>query len=538
VRSRWPTLAAALGLAALASALAVGGAFEREPARGGPASAAPADGDLLAPAGSGGDGDLLAPAERVGAPVDPPALTDDPLATRALPPLPLPAFDPAVPPRWIAAASGPVPELNQVSLEQDMALAAEVLGPGGRVLFGAGPGTLTVQELAPPRDVDLVAAVLGELFAPRGRDVHYRPTRLVTAEPATANALIGALDHALAGGPEPLLVWLGGHGNMGERPRHNSVSLWAQSELSVVELSLRLDESPRPVRLVVTTCFSGGFADVVFRGADEAQGGSDGERCGVFAAPWDREATGCDPNPDRAAQDGYALHVLEALRGRDREGNPLPPRVLDIDGDGRISLLEAHTRARIASASADVPTTTAERWLRHAAPSHGPEQVVALPEEDAVVAALAERLGVVGREAGAPLELQRIEDGLEAVLRSLDDAHAMEEAAYRSAAAALFARWPVLDDPWHPDHARMLARHRRAILEHIERSESYADWIAAREEVDRLTARSWELRLRAAPYERLSRALETKQLAARLRARGGEAWATYERILSCERGDV
>ncbi len=38
------------------------------------------------------------------------------------------------------------------------------------------------------------------------------------------------------------------------------------------------------------------------------------------------------------------------------------------------------------------------------------------------------------------------------------------------------------------------------------------------------------------PYERLSRALETKQLAGRLRAQGGDGWATLERILACERG--
>lgn len=519
-------LAAVLGLAALASALAVGGAFEGDAARSEAATPVPDPDPEPAPRPRPSAGVVAIEG-------------DDPLAppVPALPPLPLPAFDSAIPPRWIAAASGPVPELNQVSLEQDMALAAEVLGPGGRVLFGAGPGTLTVQVLAPPRTVDPVTAALGELFDPRGRDVDYRATRLATAELATAVVVVGALDHALAGGPEPLLVWLGGHGNMGERPRDNIVSFWAESELSVVDLATRLDESPRPVRLVVTTCFSGGFADVVFRGADEAQGAGDSERCGLFAAPWDLEATGCDPNPDRAAQDGYALHVLEALRGRDREGKPLPPETLDLDGDGRVSLLEAHTRARIASTSADVPTTTAERWLRHAAPSRGPELAVELPEEDAVIRALGERLGLTGgREAGALLELQRLEATLEAVVRSLDEAHAVEDAAYRNAAAELLARWPVLDDPWHPDHARVLTRHRGAIATYVERAESYLAWVDARAEVDRLTARSWELRQQAAPYERLSRALESKELAARLRAKGGEGWAVFERIVACERG--
>lgn len=517
VSVRWITLGAVVALAALGSTLV--------------ASNEPSDDEASRAAAEPTTG------TRPPTTAAPPAIANDPPVPPALPPLPLPAFDPAVAPRWIAAASGPVPELNQVSLEQDLALAAEVLGPGGRVLFGAGPGTRTVQVLAPPREVDPVTAALGELFAPRGdRALQYRETRLVTAEPATADALLGALDHALAGGPEPLLLYLGGHGNVGDVPRHNTIPLWAQSELSVVDLATRLDESPRPVRLVVTTCFSGGFADVIFQAGDESRGPASGERCGLFSAPWDLEATGCDPNPDRATHDGYGLHLLEALRGRDREGKPLPLATLDLDGDGRISLLEAHTRARIASTSADVPTTTAERWLRLAAPSRGAEDPVALPEEDAVIAALAERVGLRGNEAAAARELQRLEDQLEAVRRALDEAQAIEEAEYRLAAAELLARWPMLDDPWHPDHARVLARDRAAILEHLERSDGYANWLAARDDVDRLGARSWELRERAAPYERLARALDNRTLAARLKGRGGEAWATFERILACERG--
>ena len=85
-----------------------------------------------------------------------------------------------------------------------------------------------------------------------------------------------------------------------------------------------------------TTGFSGGLGELVFVAGDETQGPSTATRCGVFAAPWDLEATGCDPNPDRAAQESYALHLLHALRGEDREGHALPKPQLDLDGDGTI----------------------------------------------------------------------------------------------------------------------------------------------------------------------------------------------------------
>ena len=472
------------------------------------------------------------------APPTPPAITGPPVVTELPTPSPiaLPDFDPAVPPRWIAAASGAIPELNQVSLEQDIALAAEVLGPGGRVLFGAGPGTATVQVLAPGREPDPVVQALGDLFAPRGgRDLRYRATTLNTAEPATADGVVQALDHALAGGPEPLLLYLGGHGNLGTEPRFNSVSLWEQSELAVVDLAERLDRSPRPVRVVATTCFSGGFGELVFRGADAQLGATATTRCGLFSAPWDLEATGCDPNPDRAAQEGYGLHFLNALRGQDREGHPQPIEAFDFDGDRHISLLEAHTRVRIASPSADVPTTTAERWLRHAAPSQGPSLEVSLPEEDAVIAALAKKLHLVGNEAQAYVELQRLGDDLEAVTRRLDDAQRDEDYAYRRAAADLLARWPVLDDPWHPEQPHVITEHHDAIAEHLDNSPSYRSYLEVRSEVDHLGQRLWDLRRQSAPYERLTRALDNRQLAGRLRAEGGPAWSTFERILACER---
>lgn len=517
---RGPAIATVLGASALASVVI---ASSGDPEPPGPEPAVAAD---------------QAPPDQAPA-IAPPARSPTATPLPAPPTVELPRFDPRMAPRWIAAASGAVPELNQVSLEQDLALAAEVLGPEGRVLFGAGPGTATVQVLAPPSETDPVLLALGDLFDPRGgRDLRYRPTTLQTAEPATAEAVLGALDHALAGGPDPLLLYLGGHGNIGDRPAHNTISLWEQSVIDVIDLAEHLDRSPRPVRVVATTCFSGGFAELVFRGADETQGASPHDRCGLFAAPWDLEASGCDPNPDRGTQEGYGLHVLNALRGRDRDGTPLPISTLDLDGDRHISLLEAHTRARIASPSADVPTTTAERWLRHAAPEQGPEAEVSLPEEEAVIDALAERLHLRGKELQAHLELQRLGDDIEAVLRRLEDAQQEEDAAYRRAAADLLARWPVLDDPWHPEHRSLVERERRAIGEHLERSPTYDAYVAARQEVDRLGGRLWELRRRSAPYERLTRALDNRTLARRLRAEGGEDWSTFERILACERGRI
>jgi hypothetical protein len=459
-----------------------------------------------------------------------------PVEARPAPTLATPTPWPDPPPRWLAFAGAASPELNQVSVEQDLALVREVFGDGGYVLFGAGPGSPSVQVLAPDRPHDPVRAALGELFAPRGgRDSSYRTPKLAVDAAATKEGVLQALRDATQVEGPPLLLWIGGHGRRGAEPREHIIDLWAHGELGVPEIAEVLDAARRPVRIVSTTCFGGGLAELAFAEATVAKGAAPTERCGLFAAPWDLEATGCDPNPDRAAQEGYALHVLHALGQQHRDGTPRPTEALDFDGDGSISLLEAHTRARLDAATADVPTTTSERWLRQVAPTRGEGIEVALPEEEALIRALATQLKLDGREHDAADELDARESQMEVITTELDAATLREDEAYRMAAGDVLARWPVLDDPWHPDFAQTLARSEAAIRTYLDDSGSYAAYLAARDEVDRLGQQLWDARLAAAPYERLARAVETRQLAARLHGKGGADWAHYQKLLACER---
>jgi hypothetical protein len=235
---------------------------------------------------------------------------------------------------------------------------------------------------------------------------------------------------------------------MGESPRDNRVLLWSGTDLSVSDLAKALDGAPqrRQTRVVVTSCYSGGFAEIVFAGADPSQGAADGDRCGFFASQWDQVSSGCDPDPDRRAQQGYGMHFLQALRSRNRSGQLLAGEAIDVDGDGRISLLEAHTRARLQSASIDVPTTTSERWLRQAAPRDGPGEKVALPEEDLVVAALGKELGVDG-EAAARRQDVALAARMDELKRELEDAEERESIRYEKLRVALLNAGPSSTTP-------------------------------------------------------------------------------------------
>jgi len=429
--------------------------------------------------------------------------------------------------RWIAAGGGGSPEFNQVSIEQDLALARERFGAGGLLLFAGGRGSHGVQVQAEGA-MDPRMRALADLFAPRGgRDASYRLTTLPVDAAATADNLRAAVTRATASDGPPLLVYLAGHGQPGEQLADASIELWGQVPLRARELAGLL--GPRPLRIVITSCFSGGFAELAFADADATRGAAAG-RCGLFATTADREASGCDPNPDRAAQEGYGLHFLNALGGRDRAGQPA---AIDLDGDGRVSLAEAHARARIASAGIDVPTTTSERWLRSLEERRGAVGAVALPEDDAVIEALTRELGLTG-EAAEGL-LAEVEAATAVVLDRLGQQGEVEGAAYRRTAAELLARWPVLDDPWHPEFAAMLASEGPAISAALASSGPYGEFLTAGEALAKTRDEQAELLARSAKLERLVRALETRRLAGALAGRGGADWRTYEALLACER---
>lgn len=436
--------------------------------------------------------------------------------------------------RWIAVGGGAVPEAIQVQIEQDIALAIEVLAGDGIVLFGAGAGAQVVQVELDAPERDPVGTALADLFAPRGgRNARYRAPQIGVDGPATAARVLDTIARAAQHEGDPLLLFFAGHGEIGEHARDNTISLWQSSAITVAELASTLDAAKRTTRVVATTCFSGGFAELAFGGASEESQGPTTTRCGLFASTWDLEAAGCDPNPDRAAQEGYALHFLAALRGHDRAGAAIEGA--DLDGDGAIGLLDAHTHVVIASAGPDVPTTTSERWLRARAPAHGRELAADGREDDAVIAALGKRLGLTGREAQARDRLAAIERRIADEDAALAQAQREQDDAFRIAAAELLAKWPVLDDPWHPDFATVFRRERDAIGEQLASSSSYARYVAARDELAAIDARLADLAVEAAPFERLVRALDNRTLARRLTAAGGPALATWQRLRSCER---
>jgi len=437
--------------------------------------------------------------------------------------------------RWLALGAGGTPADFQVSIAQDLALARSVLPGAGTMLFGAGKGS-PVATLARDRDPDDLVTRLGDLLAPRaGRDSSFAAATLAIDAPSTPERFLAELRTLLARPGQPAFVYVAGHGEEG------TIAMWPQTALKVEAMADELGRLVPRRRLVVmmTTCFGGSFADLAFAPGQDNEAVS-ADLCGLFATTGDLPADGCDPNPDRRSQEGYGIHFLNALRGRDRDGAALA-KGLDLDGDGRVSVLEAHARARSVSQSANVPTTTSEEYLRAVAPKTGDGDPFEIAEERAVIVALSQRLGLNEKDDLETLrervsrELDALETKHRLAASLADRARNAENDAYRLASGELLARWPVLDDPWHPDYVATLERDRKAIVEHLDRSTSYARYREAVAAAIASEDEMWSLRAKAAPWENLLRALDTEILAGRLRARGGATWKRYQQFLACER---
>jgi hypothetical protein len=447
----------------------------------------------------------------------------------------LPAAPLQGPPRFLAIGGGPTPESNEVSLEQDIDLVRRTLPGPGSVLFAGGSGSVSVRELDPTPKGDPLMLALGDLFAPRsGRQSRYRRPRFA-ADVATLSNVELRLGEALAHDAAPLVVYFAGHGDRGPEAKGNSMALWGSGALSVERLAELHERQRRSLRLVATSCFSGGFADLAFARADASAGQpSTVPRCGMFAGTWDRETSGCDPNPDRREQESYALHFVHALTGARRDGTPLPAGALDFDGDGAIGLLDAHTYARIEALSFDVPTTTSERWLRRVETGSAPITESASPEDAAVVERLGAALGLRNEHTALSRwnELDRQMSELEAALDAAEDELGAREADLGS---VLLSRWPVLDDPFHPDFPSALDKNRDAIERALGEAPETVARSVAKERVSTLYDRIGSLAVEEARVFRLRLAYETLHKAAALLARGGAPAKYYAALRACER---
>lgn len=474
--------------------------------------------------------------------------------------------------------------LDGKQIEADLGLAQDVLRSRLAsnelwTLFAQGPDRPSVRVMDGPSDFD-ERALLGWLF---GGDLlaGYRiiPPEIHVDLPAKR----GTLEAALTADPEgrlPELIYFAGHGERRARIDQSFFTLSGGERMTVAELAALFDQAAGGPRLLVhSACYSGAFAEIIFRRGDASLGLSDSVRCGLFASSADDPASGCSASADQREYEGFALHFFGALKGRTHDDSGALDA--DLDGDGRISALEAHAIARAHAETIDIPTTSSERLLRYffdgrqglrsdgnaSQNERQGESRHKVTTANAFGEGEAHDLGGEGLEAGAetskarpigegdPIEtfvIAELERALrvsskseaesalqkvEASIHSLNEVLAEAKDELEREASRLEARIlelsPHLADAWDRRFEPALRRHRRALRALFD-SDAIEPIYQAFELLELLEVEHEAKLIERARLSRLVRAHENLSLLRRLGELSAKQRAHYEAIRNCE----
>ncbi len=333
--------------------------------------------------------------------------------------------------------------------------------------------------------------------------------------------------------------------------RRNFLELLGRDKLDVVEFSGLLDGSPleRPVQVVMSQCYSGGFAQLNYRGGIPTNELSPARRCGFFATVPSRFSARC--LPDFSERPDYAAHFLWALRGRNNDGDRI---LADYDRDGRVGSAEAHAYAVLHADSIDLPVTTSSQLLREQGFRITSEELDRLAtwfrEVTTEVSDFAVLVGL-GRDlrydflasSVPPLRLVRrhIRTNVERAERTLRDLRQLRERLNRLTGelrATLTLAHPILSEPYPRGDRAIAARvrvqtAREAATDHRIFPQLRTLYQQGTEKMSELLS----LERQTAKWERLGYLLETKILENRLRGNRDKRvqWARYQQLKQCER---
>ena len=168
------------------------------------------------------------------------------------------------------------------------------------------------------------------------------------------------------GGKQTNLIYFTGHGGKAEKktPHNTTAYLWNNVRLKVTDFVKKLDQLPKdqPCIFVMVQCYSGGYANVIFKDGDPKKGLSEHPRAGFFATVKDRVAAGCTPDIREKNYKEYSTRFWEALCGESRIGKKI--KKPDFNKDGKTSLAEAHAYVILRSDTIDIPIKTSGVFLR------------------------------------------------------------------------------------------------------------------------------------------------------------------------------
>lgn len=267
------------------------------------------------------------------------------------------------------------PSGNQVSLESNVKYFRRIRSSMGlgeaamKTFFADGKSKdRDLQFFDPSFHIPEVNQIMAELLgSSRGIANQYRDNDLQADDTSSLVALDKWIDERKKQeGKQTNLIYFTGHGGKADKktPHNTTAYLWNNARLKVADFVKKLDQLPKEQLciFVMVQCYSGGYANVIFKGGDPKKGFSEYPRAGFFATVKDRVAAGCTPDIREKNYKEYSTRFWEGLCGESRIGKKI--KKPDFDKDGKTSLVEAHAYVILRSDTIDIPIKTSDVFLR------------------------------------------------------------------------------------------------------------------------------------------------------------------------------
>jgi len=443
---------------------------------------------------------------------------------------------------FLTIGGGYSPKGNQISLEKNVLMFRELLGelyPAGAphdVFFADGNDNAPDVQFRQDADsLPRVNVLLARIFrADRYLGYRYRTHQVPGIRGGTSRENIQkwfrTTGSKLAAG-DRLFVYVTAHGGKADKkdPENTSLYVWNNTKLLMKELAAEFDRlaSDVPVTVVMVQCYSGGFANLIFRGGDYKKGEIAPNRCAFLATAHSRPAAGCTPDINEANYREYSTYFWQALRGKTRTGEPVEPP--DYNRDGAVSLAEAHAYALLTSDTIDISVKSSDAFLRKHSrltdkqhkdllTADSPLAVLlkhATAAERAVLEGLSEQLGLKQQKRAA--EAEALASRILKEKKSTEAQYRKKVGEYgkvcKQLSTAVLNRWPELASPWDPAAAETVAGHGKEIVGLIEKHKEFKNFEKLRGEMKKLSAQKLDHDRRWAKTQRLIRTLENVALA-------------------------
>lgn len=453
----------------------------------------------------------------------------------------------------LTIGGGYEPSGNQASLEKNVLLFQRVLaGQDGRVarhdvFFADGGDKGKDLQVHDPSQVPLPNRLMAEFFgSTRDLGLTYRNHRVPGVRGATTPTNIKKWFADVGPQMRPgdkLTIYVTAHGDESrdnDDEYNTSIAMWDKTSMKVPQLARLLDGLDPAVDVVVVMvqCYTGGFSHLIYRGGDPSLGISPQKRVGFFATVHDRPAAGCTPSVDEADYVEYSTYFWAAIAGKDRMGQPIERP--DYDGDGRVSLEEAHAYTILNAITIDVPVKTSGEYLSQASKfgdskdrlleNDVPYSTVlkyASPIQNHVLEKLSEQLELRGdNRLVSAWEKTRVDR------RRRRSSPQTSTATKNRIASDLRRRWPELANTMNPISIELLTTRQEEFVDAVQEHSQYGKY---KQQTEQRRATPDEQTTRA-QYERFLRVADNVLLAENLRRMNKpDRVKEYEQILAAER---